>query len=94
MGADGMVKNLDVKKDLLLSKSLIYAGYHSEGWWWTLPLGRTFLNNACGLVRKHAELCGLSTLRQLAMKPRGKALFALLQQNIRQPLERIGAGLC
>jgi uncharacterized membrane protein len=33
MGADGMVKNLDVKKDLLLSKSLIYAGYHSEGWW-------------------------------------------------------------
>ena len=44
-------------------------------------------------MRKHTELCGFITLRQLAMKPRGKALFALLQQNIRQPLERIGADM-
>ena len=48
-------------------------------WWWTLPLCRTFLNNACGLVRKRTESCGLTTLRQHLMKPGGKALFALLQ---------------
>ena len=30
----------------------------AEWWWWTLPLGRTFLNNACGLVRKRTEKYG------------------------------------
>lgn len=33
-------------------------------WWWSLALHRTSLNNACGLLRKHAELCGLALLFQ------------------------------
>ena len=45
-------------------------------------LVRTFLNNACGLLRKHAESCGLTMLHQHHMKPGAKAPFALLQQNI------------
>lgn len=48
-------------------------------WWWIIALCRTFLNNACGLVRKRTESCGLTPLRQHLMKPGGKALFALLQ---------------
>ena len=48
-------------------------------WWWTLPLCRTFLNNACGLVRKRTESCGLITLRKHLMKPGAKTPLALVQ---------------
>lgn len=49
-------------------------------WWWILPLCRTFLNNACGLVRKRTESCGLLiTLRQHLMQPGTKTPLALLQ---------------
>ena len=36
-------------------------------------------NNACGLVRKRTESCGLITLRQHLMKPGAKTPLALLQ---------------
>jgi hypothetical protein len=52
-------------------------------WWRTLALHRTFLNNACGLVRKRTESCGLTTLRQHLMTPGAKTPLARLQQNIR-----------
>jgi len=48
-------------------------------WWWSLSLCRTFLNNACGLVRKRTESCGLITLRKHLMKPAAKTPLALLQ---------------
>ena len=51
----------------------------AEFWWWSLSLCRTFLNNACGLVRKRTESCGLITLRQHLMKPGAKTPLALLQ---------------
>ena len=54
-------------------------GLGEEWWWWSLSLCRTFLNNACGLVRKRTESCGLITLRKHLMKPGAKTPLALLQ---------------
>lgn len=63
-------------------------------WWWSLALHRTSLNNACVLLRKHAELCGFALLPQPFLQPGSKAPFALFQQRIRQPLKRFGTSLC